>query len=163
MQNNQKKILAGFLVFLGVIGFGVYYGMQKSRSGSSPTISVLVPVAKGSYGYEEATQGGSESDTQAWEYKLDIGTEGGEGPITLTINGFQTMTNIHATGVLSEGSLDVVFDSYGEDNLSTLYGKGDVLFTLTPSGSGLFIQWKKMQPNLMENLRNAFFIKSNID
>lgn len=118
-------------------------------------------ITKGAYEFGEFASGNGRSN-QTWVYKLNIKNEGGVGDIALTVDGFQTMTNIYAKGVTSsQGSLDVVFDSYGQDNMFTPYKKGDVLFTLEPTYDGLSIEWKKMQPNLQQNVSGVFFSKSS--
>ena len=90
---------------------------------------------------------------------MNIKNDGGAGQISLTVDGFQTMTNIYAIGsISSKGLLDVVFDSYGQDNNFTPYKKGDVLFTLKPTYDGPSIEWEKMQP-ASEQTKGGTFVK----
>ncbi len=129
----------------------------KEKTTINPQLdSDEVFIKKGEYQFGESI--GSGSSEQSWNYKLNIKNNGGIGEITLNVDGFQTKTRIRAKGVVSQKSIDAVFDSYGPDNMFTPYTKGDVLFTLTPTKDGLALKWKKMQSMLPLNQTGGYLI-----
>ena len=139
----------------------------SERAGLSDIVQLSVnppleqaKISKGVYGYEEFARGDPGSN-QTWDYDLNISTNGGVGPISLSIDGFQTLTRINAYGIIKEGSLQVVFDSYGTENTQEYakFKKGDILFTLKPRHEGTSIEWKAMQPMLNWNKKGAIFRK----
>ncbi|MEK7562308.1 MAG: DUF5991 domain-containing protein [Patescibacteria group bacterium] len=93
---------------------------------------------------------------EVWEYSLFISSNGGKWKLRLDVDGYQTMVRINATANNIGNSLDVVFDSYNTDSedidfmVPKLWKKGDVLFTLTPVQSGIAVEWKKMESNLLK-------------
>ena len=117
-----------------------------------------VKIIKGIYEFSEFTTSPLGSN-QTWVYKLNIKQDGGLGLNSLNIDGFQQLTFFYVNGVASGENLDIVFDSYGEGNMGTLYKKGDVLFTLKPRVIGLGVEWKKMSPNLDSSKGGAVFKK----
>lgn len=160
--------------FLRVLNFG-YNGIRyntedfykivstfKFTGDQEPAFSWL-----GSYQFEEFAP-----PNQGWMYALDIRDSNGAVKVyaDLAIDGFQTLTRIHATtsGIKDYVSpMDIIFDSYNynKDEVNPIvnhnyYKKGDILFTLTPALDGkLTIQWKKMDPELKSNLTGAIFKK----
>lgn len=131
-----------------------YYSRTDTVSTARPHTEVSI---KGSYRFEEVAESAVGSN-QAWIYDLQFSEES-DGKIDLSIDGFQTMVRIHALGSQSQGSLDVVFESYAPGNMSTLFKKGDVLFTLMPTSEGLVIEWKTMRPMLEKNRAGSTFYK----
>jgi len=117
-------------------------------------------ITKGTYEFGEFAQGNRDSN-QTWVYRMYLKNDNGESPITLNVDGFQTIVRIYATGVVSsDNSIDVVFDSYAPENMTPLgFKKGDILFTLNYSNGLTNAEWKTMQPNLEENKGGAKFVK----
>ena len=126
----------------------------------NPPLPPPSPITKGTYQFSEFSRAAN-NELQTWTYVLNIKNEGLVGPIGVSVDGVQTMTLIYANGVGSKDSLDVVFDSYGPDNMFTPYKKGDVLFTIKPAYGGPSIEWKKMQPVLEQNKEGKHFIKTS--
>jgi len=93
---------------------------------------------------------------EGWEYNLFILSNEGKRKLQLDVDGYQTMIRINATANNVGNSLDIVFDSYNTESedidsiAPKLWKKGDVLFTLTPVQSGLAVEWKKMESNLLK-------------
>jgi len=121
-------------------------------------------ISKGTYEFSEFAQGNGGSN-QTWVYRVYIKNDGGNGPITFNMDGFQTMVRVYATGVASGDSVDVVFDSFAPENTSLMdFKKGDILFTLTYSNGLTIVHWGKLQPILNKNKDGAEFVKiSNSD
>lgn len=133
-----------------------------------PAISCSLIVGReigpGSYSWEGDYEFGefipsNPGSNQSWVYNLSIKDAEGEGFIVLSVDGFQSMTRINAIGKKSGDSVDVVFDSYGPQNTSSPFKKGDVLFSLTPGSGGLLIKWNKMNPMLPANKEGSIFMK----
>ena len=120
--------------------------------------SVKAKILKGVYEFSEFAPGIGGSN-QTWVYKLNLKRDGGLGLNSLNIDGFQTLSFFYVNGVVSGENLDIVFDSYGEGNIGTLYKKGDILFTLKPTINGLGVIWNKMQPNIPSFKDRSVFVK----
>lgn len=108
-------------------------------------------------GLYEFTESVSGNASQVWVYRILIAQVSGKWKVLLNVDGSQTLTRIVATARDAGDSMDVIFDSYDKGNQGGTFKKGDVLFTLTRSSSGLSIQWKTMQPNLEKNREGSRF------
>ncbi len=124
-----------------------------------PATSSLPKILKGTYDFGESTNAAGFAP-QIWQYTLNIKNDGGVGPITLNVDGHMMLTRINAHGVLGkEGEIDIVFDSYGPENMYNEYKKGDVLFSLSPSRTNPVIHWKRMLPQLDSSIEGSTFVK----
>lgn len=104
----------------------------------------------GIYEYGEFAPGVYGSD-QTWAYKLEIYKEDNQLRARLDIDGFQTLTRIQATAEEMDENLDIVFDSYGSENMYEPYEKGELLFSLgKTSDENYKIIWNKLRSNLKD-------------
>ncbi|MEX0930234.1 MAG: DUF5991 domain-containing protein [Candidatus Paceibacterota bacterium] len=173
LDPTQKPSILGkpFIFFLTILvaalaGAGLLYVTQyvskdiKNQGNKVSTIESEVNFDwDGSYSFSEVADGGPGS-VQSWTYELTVVEVAGEWQAQLSIDGFQTLTRINATAIVSQNSMDVVFDSFAPENgnLRNLV-QGDVLFTLHPTSEGLRIEWKKLQPNREKSLNTSVFEK----
>lgn len=119
----------------------------------TPDLSTL-KLLKGQYNFEEAVTG------MGWRYELNIKNDGGVGLNRLNVDGHMTLLRMYVNGNKNkDGSIDMILDSYGPDNMSEPYKKYDILFTLIPTEKGFLIVWKKMQPNLDSSKDGSMFTR----
>jgi len=145
MLITEKRLVSGKLVTTTKeVSQKEYYGTKENK------LSEWV----GSYEFDESTD---QSPTETWVYKLSIAKDPSLKDIRLDIDGFQTMKRIKATATSVGDSVEIVFDSNSQEDLSNTYKKGDILFSLSPVSSGLQIDWKKMQPFLEKNKSSGIF------
>lgn len=81
----------------------------------------------------------------------------------LHIDGFQTLIRIKAyLKMAGHDSLNLVFDSYTDDNIGGSLKKGDILFTFTAGdtdNSLIVLNWNKLKPIDPQNDKTTVFIK----
>jgi hypothetical protein len=84
---------------------------------------------------------------------------------TLKSNGYQTSTDLNCKIKATGGKMEVLFDSYGEDNVHESYTAGDLLLTLEKKSvkgkTELLTWWGKFTPALPEKPKTGkvFFTK----
>jgi hypothetical protein len=137
-----------------------FNGTDMIQLSINPPLPPPSPISRGTYQFSEFSRG-SNNELQTWAYVVNIKSDDVVGPVSISVDGFQTLTRIYANGVGSKDSLEMVFDSYGPDNMFTPYKKGDVLFTLKTGYGGPSVEWKKMQPVLGKNKEGQHFIKTS--
>ena len=85
---------------------------------------------------------------------------------TLTSNGYQTSTDLNCKVRINANKMEIIFDSYGEDNVHETHSPGDLLLTLerkTVKGkTELVTWWGKFTPVIPEKPKTGkvFFVKS---
>lgn len=179
MKKNQKGnttfLVLALILLISGIGF-YFYNKQKVEEVKVEDVNVnstvstttdtienkiisnevsSIKLEKGQYIFDEAVTG------MGWVYELNIKNDGGLGLNRLNVDGHMTLLRMYVNGSKNEdGSIDMILDSYGPDNITEPYKKYDILFTLRPSEKGFLIEWKKMLPNLDPSKDNAVFIKT---
>jgi hypothetical protein len=84
---------------------------------------------------------------------------------TLKSNGYQTSTDLHCKVKISGNKMEIIFDSYGEDNVHETFSPGDLLLTLEKKSvkgkTELLTWWGKFTPALPEKPKTGklFFTK----
>lgn len=163
----KTKIISFILVLIAVVL--LFCNSNRRTVVDNPqvlattTSTAFASTLEGKYQFDEmsADLNGLQN---VWSYKLNMYKEEGKLKAHLTVDGYQTMIDINTTTNIIDGHLEIVFDSYGKENMFTPYKKGDVLFTLTPAEitedpTDLGINWNKMQPQLVENKMRSAFVK----
>lgn len=85
---------------------------------------------------------------------------------TLQSNGYQTSKDLNCTARVKGNKLEIVFDSYGENNVFETYSPGDLLLTLEKRAAKgkteLLTWWGKFTPIIPEKPKTGkvFFTKS---
>ena len=83
----------------------------------------------------------------------------------IEIDGFQTMERKNALVVGNAEHIELVFDSYGEDDMDLAfpgnrYLKGEIVATLYRKSGDIFTAWGRLEPMLPENMvRGVYFVK----
>jgi len=161
-MNTQKGFAPILIILLGLIliGGGVYFYTQNNIKETTENSQDF--VMGGIWGFEEVSKepGINGVSSPVWEYTLSIDTED-DTKGTLYIDGYQTITRLNVTIKKLNDSANVILDSYGNGNQFEIYKKGDVLITVSPDfdRNMMSIDWYKMQPNLEESKKGAFFVR----
>lgn len=152
MRLTKTLILSIVLFIVLALGFSVWPGGWFSKN----TILNDNQQWTGSYEYGEAIPpSDSGIPGAAWSYNLDISQEDSGLVASLDIDGFQTLTRIEAIAEENNGMLDIVFDSYGPENIGASFHRGDVLFSLKKiTDDAYLIIWSEMQP-FVESDKNS--------
>jgi len=86
---------------------------------------------------------------------------------TLQSNGYQTSKDLNCTARVKGNKLEIVFDSYGENNIFETFEPGDLLLTLEKrvdkGKTELLTWWGKFTPIVPEKPKTGkvFFVKSS--
>lgn len=118
----------------------------------------------GTYVYE-ADLGRNVADTPVLvEYTLKIDN----GTCRIGVIGYQTDEDIICTRAVKDGSLDVMFKSYGDGKITNIYDVkvydvGSVLFRLSSDSSGMITIWENLAPDDNVVKSGVYFIKSASD
>ena len=84
----------------------------------------------------------------------------------LESNGYQTSKDLNCKARVNGNKLEILFDSYGENNIFESYNKGDLLFTLerriSKGKPELITFWGKFTPIIPKNEKTGkvYFVKS---
>ncbi len=118
--------IMNFILFITIITFA--YSCGSSNSGAKNEGGDANKKLIGVYTHHET--GGGED--RAWDYSVEISEKNGELKALYIVDGYQTMTRINCKVALNDNVLDLLFESYGEDDLMKGDSKaGDKLFTFT--------------------------------
>ena len=85
---------------------------------------------------------------------------------TLKSNGYQTSADLNCKVRINGNKMEIIFESYGEDNIYEMHDPGDLLLTLekkTVKGkTQLLTWWGKFTPVIPEKPKTGkvFFVKS---
>lgn len=164
-QRRQKGVstLVGIIIIVAVavvsVGgiFAYQYFAAKSQQGQNQEIANKDII--GNYSYDEYAP-----PDEGWVYDLEMYQEGNQLKAKLNIDGFQTLTRILADVVKNNDNLNIIFNSYGPDNMYSSFKTGDRIFSLEKtSDSSYKILWDKMQPQVPADLssNNEFKKETN--
>ncbi len=176
MKNKQKGFAPIIIIVLVIVIIAaVYYFYSNNKTDVANDVTTVTTTS------ETNTQASSTAETstssnligkytfsefakpnQTWAYNLTIASSvvPKQLKLTLAVNGVETLISLNATANTGGKSLDVIFNSYQDANKYPTFKQGDILFTLTPTASGLAIEWKKMKPMVDANITGSVFKKT---
>lgn len=89
-------------------------------------------------------------------YDVQIYKKGSEYYANINIDGWMTALSMRANITEQNNEIALIFDKYiGDDNNSTVYKKGDILFSLKKEENVINTYWDKLKPMLLANKKNG--------
>ena len=115
----------------------------------------------GNYTFEECIDGEANADgivSACWDYKLKIENINNNYVATLDINGYQTFQSLNLGIEENDGKFNFIFKQNNE-NYSSTYKEGDILFAMYYNSDKLYTSWQKLQPNADGNKQDNIYFE----